>query len=107
MNVKDIVSCSLLHLGAGSRWIPLGIDMTSEQIIQAENLHNELLMVVTGYHHKTGECRTKYLHPEPGRKRCYLNDIRYLHDPARFGLQVETTEVQKVKNDEQSIQPGR
>jgi len=88
---------STLDFGKGSinyepntvRWQPGAV-----VIHDADAKKREMLMVVTSYHSKTGECRTKYLYPEPGRKRCYLNDIRYLHDPARFGLQVETTEVQ-------------
>jgi hypothetical protein len=89
-----------IDLGKGSinyepntvRWQPGAV-----VIHDADAKEEKMLMVVTGYHRKTGECRTKYLHPEylPGMKRYYLNDIRYLHDPARFGLQVESAELKK------------
>lgn len=50
----------------------------------------EMLMVVQGYHRYTGECRTTYLHPDylQCMQKRYYNDIQYLHDPARFGIEV-------------------
>jgi hypothetical protein len=50
-----------------------------------------MLMIVLGYDRKTKECITRYLYPSrqrygvPDWKR-YRNDIKYLHDPARFAI---------------------
>lgn len=55
-----------------------------------------MLMVVKGYDRKTGMCRTKYVHPgyyECMRKAAMLNELKFLHDPALFGVQVEKSEV--------------
>jgi hypothetical protein len=97
---QEMKNEACFDLGKGSinyepntvRWQPGAV-----VIHDADAKKREMLMVVTGYHRKTGACRTKYLHPEhlPGMRRHYLNDIRYLHDPARFGLQVESAELKE------------
>lgn len=51
-----------------------------------------MLMRVTGYDRKTGECLTRYVHPH--HFACmgagvYRNEAKYLHDPKRFGIDVE------------------
>lgn len=56
----------------------------------------EMLMVVLGYDRKSGWCRTKYLHPgyyDGMRKAAMLNELRFLHDPAMFGVSVEKSEA--------------
>ncbi len=51
----------------------------------------EMLMRVAGYCRRTGMCRTKYVQPgyyDCMRKAAMLNELKYLHDPALFGLEV-------------------
>jgi hypothetical protein len=50
----------------------------------------EMLMVVIGYHRKTGECITRYRKVGyiQGMSETYRNESKYLHDPALFGLEV-------------------
>lgn len=54
----------------------------------------DMLMVVQHYDRETGQCITRYLHPDylPGMRGRFSNDVRVLHDPARFGVQVEGAE---------------
>ncbi len=71
------------------RWQPGDI-----VIHDADAKRSEMLMLVKGYHPVTGECITRYLQREylPGMKKRCLNDIRYLHDPRQFGLQINVSE---------------
>ncbi len=51
----------------------------------------EMLMRVVGYDRKKGLCRTKYVQPgyyNGMRKAAMPNELKYLHDPALFGLEV-------------------
>lgn len=64
-------------------------------IHDADAKRAEMLMEVLGYDRETGLCRTKYLHPgyyDGMRKATMLNELRFLHDPAQFGI-VTTSEV--------------
>lgn len=57
-------------------------------IHDADRKRPEMLMRVIGY---TGEglCRTRYLDPTGRWRRVILaNDVKYLHDPGRFGIAV-------------------
>jgi hypothetical protein len=49
-----------------------------------------MLMVVQGYDRVTGACITRYVQPDvyQGMRGRFKNDVKYLHDPARFGLEV-------------------
>lgn len=53
-------------------------------IHDADAKNADMLMKVVGYD-KDGLCITEYVSRDGHRKR-YHNDIRYLHDPARFGI---------------------
>lgn len=56
----------------------------------ADRKHTDMLMKVIGYT-RDGLCRTKYINPFPlehGFKRVYKNEIKCLHDPKRFGIEV-------------------
>lgn len=59
-------------------------------IHDADAKNVKMLMRVTGYDARTGECLTEYLHPKYilGMDMQCSNDIRYLHDPAKFGVSV-------------------
>ena len=51
-----------------------------------------MLMRVIGRDKKTGEYKTRYAFParlpKPDRRKVWRNDVKYLHDPARFGIKV-------------------
>ena len=51
-----------------------------------------MLMIVIGLDEETGEYKTRYAfpgdRPEPDRLEVWRNDMKYLHDPARFGIEV-------------------
>jgi len=56
----------------------------------------QMLMRVTSYSKKTGEFRTRYAHPaapKQWKNKVWRNDIKSLHDPARFGIKVSNVEV--------------
>lgn len=53
-------------------------------IHDADAKESRMLMRVTGYSKTNGLCITRYLDPE--RRKIYENDIKYLLDPAPFGL---------------------
>lgn len=59
-------------------------------IHDADAKNAKMLMRVIGYDAVTGECITAYLYPKYilGMDKPCTNDIRYLHDPAKFGLSV-------------------
>ena len=56
-----------------------------------------MLMRVIGYDRQTGDCKTRYITSEmesfrsapKSTRKIWRNDIRYLHDPARFGIEVK------------------
>lgn len=50
----------------------------------------DMLMRVIGYDRVSGECKTRYVY-QMGDE-VWLNDVRYLHDPARFSIPVPPTE---------------
>lgn len=47
-----------------------------------------MLMLVKGYDTQTGQCITVYVYPDylPVMRGTFRNDLRVLHDPARFGI---------------------
>lgn len=51
-----------------------------------------MLMRVTGRVKKTGKYKTRYAFPREvhpaWRRKVWINDISYLHDPARFGINI-------------------
>jgi hypothetical protein len=51
----------------------------------------EMLMVVIGYHQKTGKCITRYRKTGyiSGMGVTYYNDVTCLHDPALFDVEVK------------------
>jgi len=58
----------------------------------------EMLMRVTGYDPKTGQCKTRYVTPEAfgwPKNRVCRNFIEVLHDPGRFGIAVPNSVVAK------------
>lgn len=57
-------------------------------IHDADAKKEEMLMIVRGYDQKTGLCVTNYRQVGyiAGMEKKYHNDIKYLHDPKRFGL---------------------
>ncbi|MFZ1829256.1 MAG: hypothetical protein WAW42_10905 [Candidatus Competibacteraceae bacterium] len=50
----------------------------------------DMLMRVMGYDRVTGECKTRYAYRMDDE--VWLNDVRYLHDPARFSISVPPNE---------------
>jgi hypothetical protein len=51
----------------------------------------EMLMRVIGYDKKSGLCKTQYATApnqinNSRKKDIWMNEVRYLHDPSRFGL---------------------
>jgi hypothetical protein len=61
-------------------------------IHDADEKSERMLMRVTGYG-KDGLCRTRYIGPRRSNlnpKQIWENDIKYLHDPARFGIPSNT-----------------
>jgi hypothetical protein len=61
----------------------------SAVIHDADRKTGAMLMRVIGYT-REGLCRTRYLNNSGRwRRKILANDIRYLHDPKRFGLDVE------------------
>lgn len=56
-----------------------------------------MLMRVTGRDKQTGEYRTRYAFPRQipaaWRRKVWRNDMKYLHDPARFGMKVPNVEL--------------
>lgn len=58
----------------------------------------EMLMRVTGYNPRTGECQTVYVQSDylPGMDRPCENDIKFLHDPRKFGLQAKQADQNKA-----------
>ena len=60
-------------------------------IHDADAKERRILMTVVAYR-THGQCVTKYLEPDKlktGRRNHYVNDIKVLHDPARFGIALE------------------
>lgn len=47
----------------------------------------EMLMVVIDYN-RDGTVRTRYRNPAVSNRQIWVNDLRVLHDPARFGVAV-------------------
>ncbi len=50
----------------------------------------EMLMIVVGYT-GSGQCQTRYHQPsdrmsKSNKRKVWLNDPKYLHDPARFNI---------------------
>lgn len=55
----------------------------------------KMVMEVIGYNNSTGFCITRYLaKPYSGMEGIFENEIKYLHDPTRFNIQLP---VQLVK----------
>ncbi len=71
-------------------------------IHDADAKREEMRMQVQGYHSVTGLCITRYVHRTylPGMKKRCLNDIRYLHDPALFGLSKTGVSATTEKSEE-------
>jgi hypothetical protein len=59
-------------------------------IHDADAKRADMLMVVTGRDEKTGEYLTRYAYPSKvprhWRRKVWRNDVKYLHDPALFGI---------------------
>ena len=79
--------------------------MGSVVIHDADAKREDMLMRVIGYG-KDGLCQTRYIGPRRSNcdpRKVWENDIKYLHDPARFGITAnagsERTACQKGTND--------
>jgi hypothetical protein len=55
-------------------------------IHDADAKNVNMLMRVIGYT-TDGQCRTVYVDDTRRRGNVFVNDIKYLHDPARFGIE--------------------
>jgi len=61
----------------------------------------EMLMLVKGYHPHSGLCITQYMQRDflPGmKKKRYLNEPRFLHSPALFGLPTSVPQEEASRN---------
>lgn len=57
-------------------------------IHDADAKRADMLMRVTGYDRATGLVKTRYVRPQryAGMLGVWRNELRYLHDPRRFGI---------------------
>ena len=61
-------------------------------IHDADAKDKDMLMVITGYDPETNRYYSKYLNPDYTKSRLtYKNELKCLHDPARFGIEVSFT----------------
>lgn len=107
LNVRETVRKAHEDENRGLNYSPNTIQWMPGDLVlhDADRKCKEMLMVVTGYDPKTGQCKTRYVTPEAfgwPKRRIYRNSLRVLHDPGRFGIAVPNSVVRDIEKQAES-----